>query len=163
MKRVGTATGSFFQLAKYIPGASFYIACFSADEQPGELVPFYTDTEEKILRLPTTENKISIGDDISKRDLRLERVEMSSQFCFLRWTIFIRIFSNSVCIERTRRSRCSSMKKHTIKKEAFGIYFASRKNIPWLWFAGSKKAAALRIHIHKSDSPFLCFTNYKLF
>ena len=55
----------FFQLAKYIPGASFWIVCFSSDEQPGELVPFYTDTGEKILRLLTAEHKIVIKAGIS--------------------------------------------------------------------------------------------------
>ena len=72
------------------------------DGPPGGLVRFYTDTGGKILRLPASENKILIGDDISKRDLRLGRVEMSSQFCFLRQAIFIRIFANSVCCKKNK-------------------------------------------------------------
>ena len=79
-------------------------------------VTFHTNTGEKILRLPATENKVSIGDDISKRDLRLERVEMSSQFCFLWQTIFIRIFTNSVCIKRTHRPGCTALEKYTLSK-----------------------------------------------
>ena len=93
------------------------------DEQREWCVAFHTDTGEKILRLPATENKVLIGDDISKRDLRLERVEMSSQFRFLRRAIFIRIFANSVCIKRTHRFPVYSFGKIYLieKKEASGI------------------------------------------
>ena len=101
----------------------YQVVCCSTDEQPGALVHFYTDTGGKILRLPASENKILIGDDISKRDLRLERVEMSSQFRFLRRAIFIRIFANSVCIKRTHRFPVYSFGKIYLieKKEASGI------------------------------------------
>ena len=34
------ATGRFFLLAKYIPGASFWIVCFSTDEQREKRVTF---------------------------------------------------------------------------------------------------------------------------
>ena len=115
------ATGRFFLLAKYIPGASFWIVCFSTDEQREKRVTFHTDTGEKILRLPASENKFLIRDDISKRDLRLGRVEMSSQFCFLRRAIFIRIFADSVCIKRTRLLPVYSFGK---------IYFIEKKEVP---------------------------------
>ena len=112
-----------FSMQNIIPGASFWIVCFSTDEQRERGVTFHTDTGEKILRLPAEENKVLIRDDISKRDVRLERVEMSSQFCFLRRAIFIRIFANSVCIKRTHRFPVYSFGKIYLieKKEASGI------------------------------------------
>ena len=117
------AQRGFFNLAKYIPGDSLSVVCFSTDEQRERRVTFYTNTGEKILRLPATENKVSIGDDISKRDLRLERAEMSSKFCFLWQTIFIRIFANSVCIKRTRLLPVYSFGKIYFieNKESLGI------------------------------------------
>ena len=73
-----------FSMQNIIPGASFWIVCFSTDEQRERGVTFHTDTGEKILRLPAEENKVLIRDDISKRDLKVLnglKCRLSFAFC----------------------------------------------------------------------------------
>ena len=137
-----------FSMQNIIPGASFWIVCFSTDEQRERGVTFHTDTGEKILRLPAEENKVLIRDDISKRDVRLERVEMSSQFCFLRRAIFIRIFANSVCIKRTPPLLAVQLWKNILyrkERSSWDIkYFAADKELPAGWCASKRKVCRFR-------------------
>ena len=133
--------------------------CFSMDGPPGGLVRFYTDTGGKILRLPASENKILIGDDISKRDLRLGRVEMSSQFCFLRQAIFIRIFANSVCCKKNKHLPGVQLWKNRLYRKERSSWdnniLPLIKNI--LRAVGYKKSCLLAERIHARDSSyFIC-------
>ena len=74
----------------------YQVVCFSTDEQPGGLVHFYTDTEEKILRLRTAKNKFVIKAGIPNATNVLNGWNAGLRFVFLQCAIFIRIFADSV-------------------------------------------------------------------
>ena len=104
----------FFQSAKYIPDASLDVVCFFIDEQPGEVCHFsYKHWGKNPKIAHHRKQSLDQRRHFKTRLKSLERVEMSSQFCFLRWAIFIRIFANSVCIKRTHRPGCTALEKYT--------------------------------------------------
>ena len=134
------AAGRFFQFAKYIPGASFWIVCFSTDEQPGALVHFYTDTGGKILRLQVAEKQIRDKSRHSKRDLCLGRVECRLTFCF----------SATRNLYTDFFQQCLYIKDTPFPLYSFGkIYFIEKKEVP-----GIEIVCKMQKTCHHPESSF---------
>ncbi len=90
----------------------YQVVCFSTDEQPGGLVHFYTDTEEKILRLRTAKNKFVIKAGIPNATNVLNGWNAGLRFVFCSVQSLYGFLPTVSDAKRTSPPGCTALEKY---------------------------------------------------